>query len=242
MTRRIAIVGVLAMVLAACGGGVPDDEFVEVPGLGPARVDVPRPAGPASAPCDDDPLPPATDETTLQRVTALREIGLFASEVDVPDTELAAEADDAIEEQWGTDLAPDDPLRDLAVAEQDLDRVLWTDLEADVVAENQVYVTTLDDLASISVAAFTPSDIVETWAGETGPISVTFEMGGARHEIHPGYLEDWVDPTILVPINELIADTGRRFEMYKAFDQTAVVMALTDAERGALEGRGWCFE
>jgi hypothetical protein len=30
--------------------------------------------------------------------------------------------------------------------------------------------------------------------------------------------------------------------MYKAFDQTAVVMALTDAERGALEGRGWCFE
>ena len=242
MTRQIAIVGVLALVLAACGVGVPDDDFVEVPGLGPARIDVPRPAGPDSAPCDDDPLPPATDETTLQRVTALREIGLFAGEVDVPDTELAAEIDDAIEEQWGTDLAPDDPLRDLAVAEQDLDRVLWMDLEADVVAENEVYVTVLADLGSISVGAFAPSDVVETWAGEAGPISVAFEMGGARHEIRPGYLEDWVDPMILVPINELIADTGRRFESYKAFDQTAFVMALTDAERQALEGRGWCFE
>jgi hypothetical protein len=242
MTRQIAMVGVLAMVLAACGSGVLDDEFGEVPDLGPARVDVPRPTGLDSAPCDDDPLPPATDETTLQRVAALREIGLFAGEAGVPDTELAAEIDDAIEEQWGTDLAPDDSLRDLAVAEQDLDRVLWMDLEADVVAENQVYLTTLAELASISVGAFAPSDVVERWAGEAGPISVTFEMGGARHEIRPGYLEDWVDPTILVPINELIADTGRRFVSYKAFDQTAFVMALSEVEQQALEGRGWCFE
>lgn len=240
--RAGVALGLVASMLAGCGGAPADREFVDVPGLGAARIDVPRPSGAASATCDGDPLPPATDETTAERVAALRAIGLFAEESDVPDAELASEIDDAIEERWGTDLAPDDPMRDLAVAEQDLERVLWIDLEADVVGENQVYVTTLADVAAISVGAFEPSDVVESWAGESGPISVTFELGGTRHELRPAYIDDWIDPTILVPINALIAPTGRRFELYKAFDQTAYVMALTDAERRALEGRGWCFE
>ena len=80
------------------------------------------------------------------------------------------------------------------------------------------------------------------WAAEDGPVTVAFDLAGAHHELQPAYLEDWIDPGILVGINALIADSGRRFELYRAFDQTAVVLALTDAEREALEARGWCFE
>jgi hypothetical protein len=53
--------------------------------------------------------------------------------------------------------------------------------------------------------------------------------------------QDWIDPEILVDLNVAMGE-GRRFESYKAFDQTAFVMALTDSERVSLEARGWCFE
>lgn len=242
MIRRAVLAAALLAMLAGCGGGAADDDMADIPGLGATRIDVPRPTGLASVPCDADPLPPSSAGTTAERVAALRAIGLFADRTEMSDEALAGEVDAGIEELWGTDLTADDPLRDLAVAEQDRDRVLWIDLEADVVAENEVYVQTLADLAAISAGAFRPADVAETWAGETGPIAVTFELDGEPRTLRPAYIDDWIDPMILVAVNELIADSGRRFELYKAFDQTAVVMALTDAEREALESRGWCFE
>jgi hypothetical protein len=71
---------------------------------------------------------------------------------------------------------------------------------------------------------------------------VTFVLGGETVELKPEYLEDWIDPRILTPINERIADSGRQFELFQAFDQSAFVTVLTREERSALEARGWCFE
>ena len=127
------------------------------------------------------------------------------------------------------------------VAEQDPDRVWWRDLEADVWSEGGLYASTLDEWAAISVGAFRPTGISETWASEEGPIRISFEMGGSTHILEPEYLEDWIDPRILEPINQLVAPTGRRFRMVSPFDQTAFVMALTDTEAAALEAAGWCF-
>jgi hypothetical protein len=252
MTRRSAasglLVGVAILVaVVGCGGtatpspGDPDD-FAEVPGMGLTRVDVPRPAGAASAPCDDDPLPPSTDETTAERIAGLRAAGLFADRTGVTDDALAAEVDQKLAALWGDDLAVDDPLRDVAVAEQDASRVLWIDLEADVVGGNEVYVAILEQLEAIALGAFEPTGVTETWAAEEGPITVAFDLGGSHHELRPAYLEDWIDPGILVGINARIEGSGRRFELYRAFDQTALMLALTDPERQALEARGWCFE
>ena len=119
------------------------------------------------------------------------------------DAELAAEVDERIEALWGPELPVDDPFRDLAVAEQDPARVLWIDLEADVSEDNQIYVATLDQLEAISAGAFAPVGVAESWASETGPVTVSFDLDGARHELTPAYLEDWIDPGILVGINEL---------------------------------------
>jgi hypothetical protein len=131
---------------------------------------------------------------------------------------------------------------DLAIAQQDHARVWWQDLEADVAPENEVYVQTLAAWSEISGGAFDPGDITETWAGSKGPVTVRFSLADGVHELHPAYLEDWIDPGILAPIDALIASPGRRFELYKAFDQTAFVIALSDLERKALEARGWCFQ
>jgi len=250
MSRRaaaLATLAVVALLTAGCGATAPTTtvdpgDFADVPGIGPTRIDVPRPSGVASAPCDDDPLPPSTDETTAERVAGLRAAGLFADREGVSDADLAAEIDQRIATLWGEDLPLDDPIRDLAVAEQDAARILWIDLEADVAAGSEVYVATVELLEGIGAGAFEPAGVSETWAAEDGPITVAFDLGGAHHELQPAYLEDWIDPGILVGINDLIADSGRRFELYRAFDQSAVVVALTDAERGALETRGWCFE
>ncbi len=218
---------------------------MDVPGIGSTRIDVPRPSGAASAACDDDPLPPGTDATIAQRVMELREIGLFADRSAASDVALAAELEASIGDQWGTVdqwETGDRPMLDIVVAEQDATRVWWRDLEADVTDGNEVYAQTLAEWGEISVGAFAPTDITESWDGAEGPVIVEFTHGGSRRFVAPAYLEDWIDPGILVGINALIADLGRRFELYKAFDQTAFVMALTDDERRALEGRGWCFE
>ncbi len=155
---------------------------------------------------------------------------------------MAAEVRAGIADAWGDTLKPDDPLVDLIVAAEDQQRVWWQDLEADVADGNDVYVETLQGWAAISQDAFQPAGITENWASGEGPVTITFSLGGEPREITPAYLEDWIDPGILMPINELIAPAGRRFELYKSFDQTAYVMALTDLERQGLEARGWCFE
>jgi hypothetical protein len=237
--RMMAALISAAMLLGACGGsGAGQDDFVEIPGLGATRVDVPRPTTEEGKSCTVALRP---DESVGQRVAALRRIGLFAEQAALSDAALGAEIEAAITAHWGVQIS-DEPLLELFVAEQDTTRVWWRDLEADVGGGNRVYTSTLEEWAAISVGAFAPSAIAETWQSDAGPVEVTFETGGAGHVLEPEYLEDWIDPRIATPINDLIAPSGRQFAFFKAFDQTAFVMALTEDERDALEDRGWCFE
>ena len=242
MRRPIAGRALLAIAFcaAACGGPTADpSDYVEIPGIGATRVDVPRPTSPDGAECA---LSLPADKSIEERTIALRGLGLFAGRATLSDAALVEAVRTEIEAVWGSDVEVDDPFMELLVAERDTDRVWWHDLEADVVDENQVYVSTIEDWAAISVGAFKPTDVSETWDSAAGPITVAFTLGGQAREFHPAYLEDWIDPTIVGPINDLIATSGRRLEIVKAFDQTAFVMALTKAERAGLESRGWCFE
>lgn len=240
--RVAIIVALVSAAAAACGGA---DDMVEIPGIGATRVDVPRPTGPSSAACDGDPLPPAVDATVAERVIALRGIGLFGDRASLDEDALVAEVTAGISDIWGeietgnTDVLP---LLDLIVAEQDQKRVWWRDLEADVADGNDVYAATIEELAAISVGALQVDDIEERWDAPDQAPTIRLTIDGQGLEIRPTWIEDWIDPSILVALNEAIAGSGRRFELYKAFDQTAFVMVLTDAERKALESRGWCFE
>lgn len=242
MRSALALLIATAAIVGGCGAAASTDGFVEIPGIGATRVDVPRPSSGVSAPCDSDPLPNAGGDSIEDRVAALRDIGLFADRVDRSDAEVAAEVEAALGEVWGDALPADDPIFELAIAETDRDRVWWRDLEADVVEDNQVYVETIASWGDISVGTFDPVDIAERWDGPTGPVSVRFTHDGMPHDVSPAYLEDWIDPRILDRVNAAIEGSDRRFHLYKAFDQSAFVLALTDAEREALEDRGWCFE
>lgn len=236
----LAAVIVTAVTVGGCGSRSAD--FVDIPGIGATRVDVPRPTGGSSAACDGDPLPPASDVTIAERVADLRAIGLFADRGGLSDEALAAEIESVIVERSGSVEDVPDELADLVVADQDATRVWWQDLEADVTEANDVYALTLAEWSEISVGTFKPTEISESWEGDRGPITVTYAIDGIPHTLRPGYYDDFIDLGIIVGVNESIAGSGRLFESYKAFDQTAFVMALTDQERLALEERGWCFE
>jgi hypothetical protein len=178
----------------------------------------------------------------VERVAALRRLGFFARRAE-SDAKLAAVIDEQSIAQFGTSPEPDNAVSDLVVAAADDQRVWWGDLEADVDPSNKVYESTLEAWAGISAGAFTPTGIEETWASAAGPATVSFMLGGKREMLNPAYLEDWIDPTILTRINALIAPSGRQFELYRAFDQTLFLTALTAGEKRALEReRGWCFE
>lgn len=237
----MVVVALLVAVAAlGCQAGPADpDHFVEIPGIGATRIDVPRPVTEGSGPCE---LAFPSGESIAARAAALRAIGLFASRAELADDALGQEIEAGIAATWGDLIGPDDPFLELFVAEQDMNRVWWRDLEADVVDVNLVYTSTLAEWAAISEGAFAPSLVEESWGSDTGPISVAFELAGVAHVVEPAYLEDWIDPTIATSINALIAASGRQFTFVKAFDQSAFLIALTAEERAALESRGWCFE
>jgi hypothetical protein len=212
---------------------------VDLPGIGSTRVDVPRPTTVAPGGCQ---VAIPANESIAERVTALRNLGLFADRAGATDEQLAGEFEREIADEWGSE-PPDDPIyAELLVAERDVDRAWWGDLEADVIQENEVYVATVDEWAAISVGAFTPTSITETWRTPEGPVDISFELAGNSHTVTAEYLDDWIDPRIATAINALIAASRRQFLFFQSFDQSAFVMVLTDDERTAFETRGWCFE
>ena len=178
------------------------------------------------------------DGTVMERVAALRRLGLFADRPELSDAQLGRQVNEALTTAWGGHIGPHDPLIELVVAEQDHARTWWHDLESDVLDGNHVYETTLAEWAAISSGAFAPTSIHEAWASDTGPGHGQLRSGGTTHNLHPEYLEDSIDPGIVVPINELIAPSGRQFTFLPSFDQTAFLMALTPTERAALGSSG----
>lgn len=94
----------------------------------------------------------------------------------------------------------------------------------------KVYAETLAEWAKISDGAFAPTDLSEEWAGEEGPVSVSFRLGAECHTLHPQYRRDYLDLDILKAINALIVPSGRQFA-YASDVNFAVVLCLTAAER-----------
>lgn len=197
----------------------------------------------------------------IEAVRYYRGVNFFSTYSALSDEELAQQLSAEIQDEWGESFTvgqtgpqvvgewgdvirvPDNvPYAELTLLRADSTRVWWGDTEADVCAGNQVYVETLRAWSGISRGAFLPEDIIECWESDEGPISLTFVLDGAERTLRPAYLDDWIDMEIVVPINDWIRHTGYAFEVYKAFDQTAFVVVLTQTEKQQLaRERGWRF-
>lgn len=112
---------------------------------------------------------------------------------------------------------------------------VWADdPEADVCVENEVYSEILPKWASISHNAFAPTGLSERWDSESGPITLSFDFEGRRTSLSPTYQDDWIDLSVLLQINSIIAPSGRQFEC--AVDGNfALVLCLTPEQKKIMQ-------
>ncbi|WP_426447988.1 stalk domain-containing protein [Paenibacillus sp. S-38] len=123
---------------------------------------------------------------------------------------------------------------DLYLLGEDAGRVWLEDTEADVGKGNDVYVQALQRWREISRGAFQPTDIVESWGSEEGPVTVSFTLNGERKTVYPLFYNDFMDIEIIRELNRMIRDTGYQFAVYE-IDQTVFVTVLTPDEQRKME-------
>ena len=144
---------------------------------------------------------------------------------------------------WERPIDLRDRLIDLRLISSDEARVWWRDLRIEVKEEAKMYVGLLSELSVISRGVFVPTDMDERWDDYRGPIVVSFSYHGDLLRVYPRFIGDELDIEVVFPISRIIEKTGVQFFIYKKFDDTALVVALTQQEKQLLEQyRGWQFE
>jgi hypothetical protein len=188
----------------------------------------------------EKPARPTPQADPVERfVRYYQDVGFFAGE----DPERAAERiTKYYRRRWGEDPDVNTQFGVVELLSYDRDRVWFADIERDAIEGNDEYVHTLRQWARISEGDFAPRELEERWASERGPVDISFTLDGGRESVTADGKDDFLDLCILDDLNALIADTGRRFEVYNQdLGQDAFIVALTAKERALLEQRGWTF-
>ena len=175
------------------------------------------------------------------RIGFFQELGLLPGDTPTTTNELAVAVANAYREEWGEEIDISGSLADLEILRYGGAAIWWEDTEADVYPGNDVYVRVIAEWAAISHGSFAPERIEESWESDSGPITVSFSLSGNLVSLRPEYLDDYIDPRILVQINDTIRSSGRQFELHRAFDQTAFIVCLTQDQMERLRRRGWRF-
>jgi hypothetical protein len=179
------------------------------------------------------------------RVKYFLDLGLLDKQESKSFAHLVQKISLKFSEQWGKDwekqFKQNDPLIDLLLLQYGSSKIWWQDTEADVLNGNNVYVQTLKQWATISEWVYAPTNIVESWQTDNGPVELSFDLNDTHQKIVPTYQQDYLDMDILKQINKLIPDSESKFEMLVAFDQAAFVLWLDKTEKASLVRRGWRF-
>jgi hypothetical protein len=138
------------------------------------------------------------------------------------------------QEQWGRPFDPRHSYNDEMLLGLDKARVAEGDPEADVAPGNIVYCETLAEWSAVSSDVFAPHHIEEHWQSDEGPITVSFFLGDERFAIDPFWCDDWLDLTILIPLNQLIAASGKQFVCASDVNH-AIVFACDAGTRAKLQ-------
>ena len=164
-------------------------------------------------------------------------MGFFSEYGDLTDDKLATKLNSQYQEDMGVSIDPTGPIAELHVLEPDEKRLWISELECDVMPENQVYADAVKRLGEISRGVFNPTDITETWESDNGPITVEFTLNGVRHSFQPPYRNDWMDTAFIVTIRHLFRGTGYELAIH-AGDPVAAAVLTPDERRRIRKERG----
>jgi hypothetical protein len=130
----------------------------------------------------------------------------------------------------------------------DRDKVVYGDAESGVGKGNNQYVALLKAFSAVSGELFNPTDIVENWESETGPIRVSFKETGEEVAFQPAYHDDWFSDEVFTVINQQMTKRGKdKFYMFLARDgwglgQNFLYVRMTELQRQGLQKIfGWKF-
>lgn len=130
----------------------------------------------------------------------------------------------------------------------DRERTVYGDAESDVGKDNNQYVSLLKTFSEASAGHFQPTEIIETWETENGPIHVSFKEKGEEIKFNPAYHDDWLSEEVFDTINQQMIKSGQeKFYMYLGKDgwglgQYFLYIRLTKSQKQALENIfGWKF-
>ena len=188
----------------------------------------------------------------IQNLKILRQAGFFKEYPNLSDNDLFNKLNEIRKLEYSKlfdrDYEPE-PIKDFhQLAIQDEKKFIDMDLEADVCAENKVYISVLQQMAKASDGHFNPTDIEEIWSSDEGPIKVSFKSNNQIIEFSPEYMDDWIDERIFEVINDEMKKTSSdRFVLCYGpkeewFGQNAIHIRLNDAEKSFLKKElNWSF-
>ncbi len=175
----------------------------------------------------------------------LRKAGFFKEYQNLSDSELLETLYQIRKKEYAEifelDYKPGRSYDDQGIAIQDKTKVLDIDLEADVQPGNEVYCKLLEAFTDASNGQFIASDMVETWRGDEGPLTVSFMSNGKKIKYDPAYNEDWIDGTFFNIICKEMAKGGNE-QFHLCFGpneewagQNVIYIRLTPEEKTILE-------
>ncbi|SOD97615.1 hypothetical protein [Spirosoma fluviale] len=188
----------------------------------------------------------------FEELPILRQAGFFKEYAELKDDELVNKIRQLRREEYAKifeyEYEPEDFSHIGQLLAYDERKYLDIDLEADVMSENQVYVSVVERFSKASDNHFMPTDIQEAWQSDEGPIEVSFTCNGSRIVFKPKYHDDWLDGKVFTVINkEMQKKTDERFLICLGpneewWGQNVVHIRLSEIEKQLLEVKlGWVF-
>ncbi|WP_241937269.1 hypothetical protein [Hymenobacter cyanobacteriorum] len=131
------------------------------------------------------------------------------------------------------------------IASYDFARVWSGDLEADVMKDNDIYVGVVEQYARLSMGCLQPTNIVETWASETGPVTLSFEQYGQQFTTQLAYYDDWIDGEVFSFLDAAMKSQGFTSSIHAEVDtgQDVFLVRANEEEKACMERElGWSFD
>lgn len=182
----------------------------------------------------------------VENIGILREVGFFEEYNELTNSELYDTIKEDRKKKFSkyVDFAKYPYGMDLSIEElvkENYNRVFYTDLEADVIKGNKVYVWVIESISKLSNGKFTPSEIKENWETESGPIEVSFKSDDSLIVYEPEYKDDWLDPSVFYVCRKEIEKRDVRI-VECLFGDGFTVMRLAEEEQSIIENKlNWQF-
>lgn len=169
-----------------------------------------------------------------------RPLGFFETPRIIPDKVLAIRLRLEFDKWMGPDCDLSSVAEEIACLRKFSIRI-FPDVRLEPNFQDESYGYLLRSLAEISNFAFGLDDVIENSTNGETVTEVIFKLGEQSHTFKLAPYRKSLDFSILNLVNEIMPDTGPKFEFLEGGDYFPWIVAVKREEKTQLERRGWKF-